>query len=43
MSLLCKVCDRSVIENQCDYMKYLASMRKNMKVYIINIILIMLN
>ena len=28
MSFLCEVCDRSNNENQSDYMKYLATMRK---------------
>ena len=28
MSFLCEVCDRSIIENQSEYMNYLATMRK---------------
>ena len=28
MSLLCEVCDRSIIENQSEYYNYLATLRK---------------
>ena len=28
MSILCKQCDRSIIEHQSEYVKYLATMRK---------------
>ena len=28
MSFLCEVCDRSIFENQSEYMNYLATMRK---------------
>ena len=28
MSFLCKVCDRSIIENESEFMNYLATMRK---------------
>ena len=31
MDLLCKVCDRSIIENESEYYIYLASLRKNDK------------
>ena len=41
MKFLCKVCDRSIIENGSEYMNYLATMRKKMiKVYIKNKLLI---
>ena len=28
MDLLCKICDRSIIENQSEYMNYLTTLRK---------------
>ena len=28
MTLLCEVCDRSIIENECEYCYYLATLRK---------------
>ena len=28
MSLLCEVCDRSIIENESEYIEYVATLRK---------------
>ena len=41
MDLLCRLCDRSIIDNEFEYKKYLTSLRKeNDKSFIKNILLI---
>ena len=43
MELLCEVCDRDIIENECEYKKYIATLRKKLdKIYIKNMLLIIL-
>ena len=43
MDFLCKVCDRSIIENESEYNNYLATLRKKMiTVYIKHKLLIIL-
>ena len=44
MDLFCKICDRSIVENESEYYIYLATLRKKkmIKVYIKNILLLML-
>ena len=43
MDYLCKVCDKDIIENESEYKKYIASLRKkDDKVYIKNMLLIIL-
>ena len=44
MDILCKVCDRSISENQSEYMNYLTTLRKkdDKSLYIKNIPLIKL-
>ena len=44
MTLHCKVCDRLIIENESEYYKYLATLRKkDDKVHIKNVLLLILN
>ena len=43
MDILCKVCDKGIIENESEYKKYIASLCKKMiKVYIRNMLFIIL-
>ena len=42
-SLLCKICDREIFEDESEFTNYMATLPKKMrKVYIINILLIKL-